>query len=258
MWLDCANLDMVGTQSEGNQGEEEVGMLRLLVVLFSGVLLMGACELPEEDAAAPTEEPGAPEVVEDPERERRAPEREPAEPEEAERPIPDPLTYEGSGDDLLAIEPPEDGPMLVHVAGNEAGRHFAVESYTAGGDRIDLLVNTTDPYDGVVFDSGSARELEISATGPWTVTVASIRAARVVRAGEAIEGEGDNVFQIEGSPRAAAVRGNEAGRHFAIRTVDPRGLLVNTTDPYEGRVRVPANASVVVVTAVGFWSITFE
>lgn len=174
-------------------------------------------------------------------------------------PIPDPVVYTGSGDDVLSIEPPEVGPITLHITGNEGARHFAVESYDADGQWLDLLVNTTEPYQGVVLDLGEAHELDISATGDWTIEVHPLRGATTVEIPGTIDGTGDYVFLLDGEPTIAHIIGNEAERHYAVETYNKRwDLLVNTTDFYDGRVRVESDAVIVVVTAVGPWSIEFE
>lgn len=231
-----------------------LAVLILLVLLIVLVAVATDDDVEEEIAATPEVE--EPEADDEPD---PTPEPEP-EPDPTPAPVPEPNQYQGSGDDVIAIEPPEEGRMTFHITGNDAGRHFAVAGYTADGNRTDTFVNTTDPYSGVVFDTGETRELEISAQGPWTVEVQSIRAAETVQIPGETDGGGDYVFQLDGDARTVAITGNEAGRHFAVEAYDASGsdLLVNTTEPYDGRVRLPSGAEVIVVTAVGEWSMTFE
>jgi hypothetical protein len=55
-----------------------------------------------------------------------------------------------------------------------------------------------------------------------------------------LEGAGDSVVSVEkwGGPAIAYIRGNQAGGHFAVTSLDINNevldLLVNTVDPYEG------------------------
>lgn len=70
----------------------------------------------------------------------------------------------GTGDAVLILEAAAD---VATITGNDAARHFAVESF--GGLFPDLLVNTVDPYTGQVQLSPDARILAITAAGPWTV-----------------------------------------------------------------------------------------
>jgi hypothetical protein len=75
----------------------------------------------------------------------------------------------------------------------------------------------------------------------------------------AIEGTGDDVIIIDGEPDIAQISGNADGRYFGVIGYSNRSnLLVNTTDPYDGRVIVARDTILVEVEAVGSWSITFE
>jgi len=187
------------------------------------------------------------------------------EPMEYPEPIPEPNVYESAGDDIIDIEKPEDELLaIMYVRGNEASRHFAINGYDAAGERTYLFVNTTDPYEGIVqlnVDSrrGDTTRLEVSGTGSWYIEIRSLRSARAASAPGKIIGEGDEVFLVEGELDTAFIVGNDAGRHFAIKGYNSRGnLLVNTTDPYEGRVMVPSDISVIEVTGFGEWEINFE
>ncbi len=221
----------------------------LLVCAFILMAIGSVADDSEDDEAVE-------ESVEEPEEDIEEPETE-TEPEPETEP--ESVTYEGSGDDILAIEPTEPGPMILNISGNQDGRHFAVESFDANGNELDLLVNVTEPYEGMVYDLGEARELDISAVGSWTVEVEPLRAATEVVVPGKIEGSGDYVFLLDGEPSEASISGNQDARHFAVEAYNQGSdLLVNTTDPYEGRVRIREDAKVVVMYAVGEWTIEFE
>ena len=59
-------------------------------------------------------------------------------------------------------------PDLANVTGNEASRHFSIWGY---GSNPDLLVNTSDPYEGTVILEEDTVVLEINAVGPWSIQV---------------------------------------------------------------------------------------
>jgi hypothetical protein len=61
-------------------------------------------------------------------------------------------------------------PDKAAVAGNAKARHFALISYGTDG-YIDLLVNTTDPYEGQVLLRPNVVLLEVKAEGPWSIDV---------------------------------------------------------------------------------------
>jgi hypothetical protein len=174
---------------------------------------------------------------------------------------PTPIVIEGSGDAVVDVERPDD-PSIIHITGNAASRHFAVTSYGSDGQRLDLLVNTTSPYDGkkpLDFLVGEhATRFEVSATGPWTISILPLTAAQVLRVPGSIEGRGDDVVFLTGNtPDLATIVGNDSSRHFAVREYGSGrpGLLVNTTDPYQGTVPLNTDTLILVISAVGDWAI---
>ena len=59
----------------------------------------------------------------------------------------------------------------MNIKGNSASRHFDIISYEKDGSYGDLLVNTSDAYDGKVMLKGSIYILKISAVGEWSITL---------------------------------------------------------------------------------------
>lgn len=180
-------------------------------------------------------------------------------------PVPQPLVYTGSGANVIDIQKPgdPDGAAIVYVRGNAAGRYFGIESYDASGDQLDLLVNTTDPYEGIVLldirrDDQTTR-LQITAEGDWYIEVRPLSSARRVTLPGTATGTGDDVFIMDGDPDVAHILGNADGRYFGVHAYGDRSdLLVNTTDPFDGRVIVRRDSVLMTVTAIGTWTITFE
>jgi hypothetical protein len=75
-----------------------------------------------------------------------------------------PGTATGTGDNVIALGDPAD---VATITGNSAASHFAVIGY--GGLFSDLLVNTTDPYEGQVIISEDTFLLAITAVGDWSI-----------------------------------------------------------------------------------------
>jgi hypothetical protein len=151
----------------------------------------------------------------------------------------------------------------VSIQGNQASRHFAVSTYDDKNNQIDLIVNTTDAYSGTVpinfMDGEVAVAFEVKATGDWTIQVIPLSQAPIYDGETTITGEGDSVFVMLGVKKTATIEANAGGNHFALISYgDSRELLVNTTDPYSGKVLIPSDAIVFEIKAVGEWSITFE
>lgn len=176
-------------------------------------------------------------------------------------PSPTPIVFTGLGDSIVDVDLPDDFIGLVHVIGNANSRFFAVKSYDALGNPIDLLVNTTDPYDGVrpldFRNNEHTTRFEISANGQWTIEVLPLSAIEKLEIPGTFSGSGDYVFAlIGGDPDLANINGNAAGRYFAVLSYgDNIDLLVNTTDPYQGTVILDAKTVIIEVQAIGDWTI---
>lgn len=176
-------------------------------------------------------------------------------------PPPEPISLSGSGDSVIDFEK-WTGPAIAQISGNQAGNgNFAIYAHTEN-DR-DLIVNTIDPYSGIVpldFASGQqTTRFEINAPGDWSITILPLSAARVLNVPGQIQGQGDDVIALDGGqPDIAAISGNQTGAgNFAIYAYTPndRDLIVNTIDPYSGSVPLDSNALVLVIHAVEDWTI---
>ena len=131
-----------------------------------------------------------------------------------------PARLSGSGDAVVDF----DNPFTIgvaHITGNKEGRHFAVESYGKDGEGIDLLVNATDPYDGVrpldFRGEVHTTRFVVKAPGKWEIEIASVWAVRSLAAPGSIKGKGDDVIALVGSkPDKAKITGNKESRYFAV------------------------------------------
>ena len=175
-------------------------------------------------------------------------------------PIPDPIVLTGTGDSIVDVDNYFEF-AIAHIVGNSSGRHFAVTNYGGDGESIDLLVNTTDPYDGIKpldFRNGEhTTRFEIKANGEWTIEILPVSYARILTVPGSIEGSGDEVFFLDGSkPDLVKITGNDEGRHFAVFSYGSSSdLLVNTTDIYSGTVIVDGDTIAIEVKANGPWTI---
>lgn len=176
---------------------------------------------------------------------------------------PEPIILTGTGDSLVSIEKGDEA-ALVRISGNAGSRFFAVENYDNEGNQIDLLVNTTDVYEGLrpldFRDGEHTAEFEVSATGAWTIEVLPLGSIERVDVPGEISGSGDYVFALNGdSPSRATITGNSDGRYFGVFSYGSiYDLLVNTTDVYEGTVRLESDTLIIEVEATGEWTISIE
>lgn len=180
-------------------------------------------------------------------------------------PVPEVQTYSGTGDSVVDVET-HVGPAIVHVVGNASGRYFAVENYGPNNTKMDLLVNTTAPYDGYHpldwRDDEETTRFSVEAVGQWTIEI--IPFAPIPEVGEHVievpgtyEGKGDDVIILAGeTPDLAKISGNNGDRYFSVEGyTDGYDLLVNTTEPYDGIVLLNPDTWAFEVTASGPWTI---
>lgn len=194
--------------------------------------------------------------------ETTVPEAEPTlTPEPTVAPIPDPVTYTGSGDDVIEIAPFPDTLYVFEISGNDAERNFIVKTYNSDGEYGELLVNTLDKYRGITMDSDfNVSAIEVKATGDWTITQRSMHDLDVMQAGQTYNGTGDSIVLVKGGGSTATITGNDAERNFVVRAYNAQGrrsLLVNELDKYSGKV-VAKDPIIFHISAVGDWSITLN
>lgn len=167
------------------------------------------------------------------------------------------FAVEGSGDDVIDFSIPNDDPAVIEFT-HSGSSNFAVISYTAGGERIDLLVNTIGSYSGarpVNFLVGEeVGELEISADGPWTATARPLSEMPVLN--ETLEGSGDQVV-LYASTESRLTLTHTGDSNFAVIawSSTDRDLLVNEIGAYEGTVRIDPAAFVIEIQADGAWTL---
>ena len=80
-----------------------------------------------------------------------------------------PGRIDGTGDDVIKLAGSE--PDIATISGNQDERHFSVIAYY-GSRSPDLLVNTTDVYQGQVVISNGAIILDVSAADNWSIEIA--------------------------------------------------------------------------------------
>lgn len=176
-------------------------------------------------------------------------------------PVPDPVTYTGSGDDVIEIIPFPGALYVFEITGNDAERNFTVKTYTSSGEYSQLLVNTLDKYHGITMDPGfDVSTIEVKSAGDWTITQHSIYDMDVIQSGQTYNGTGDGIVLVKDGGSTATITGNDAERHFAVRAYNAQGsssLLVNELGKYSGKV-VVSDPIILQISAVGDWSITLD
>ena len=70
----------------------------------------------------------------------------------------------GTGDQVLLVS---GSPDTAEITGNSEERYFGVQTYGSSG--YDLLVNTTDAYNGKVLVDPDIACIDVTAVGDWTI-----------------------------------------------------------------------------------------
>ncbi len=164
----------------------------------------------------------------------------------------------GSGDSIVAV--PEGITAALVTATHTGSRNFVIKSLDANNEMSDLLVNEIGPYSGTVdFGvtgwSDAPSTLQITADGPWTVTLSPVGSAPAP--GTDLSGKGDRVLRYEGDAGIATV--NHVGEsNFVIHFTDGTSpdLLVNEIGAYSGMIPIKSGPALIAVKADGDWTIT--
>lgn len=180
----------------------------------------------------------------------------------------------GSGDGVEQVPDIGSGFFVARIHGNLQGKYFSVTTYDSLGDQIDLLVNTGDAYYGIVpfnFDAYKLYDVsgglvEVKAVGEWSIEVIAMASMASAYSSQSIIGYGDSVFYVSGSALKAGVSGNKKSKYFSLSAVGvdgdniDRDLLINTSDPYQGSVRLPRNKDgfILIIKSSDAWGIAFD
>lgn len=168
----------------------------------------------------------------------------------------DAIELAGTGDDEVDLDVPDDAAGIAEIAYTGAA-NFTIQAFDATGEFPDLLVNTIGDYAGTVpvnFDGDPVRRLEITASGPWTITVRPVADAEefVGRA----EGSGDMVLVApDGIDGELGITHNGEDA-FVVQAYggDFPELLVDETGDFEGAVGV-SDVIALEIRADGRWTV---
>ncbi len=173
-----------------------------------------------------------------------------------------PTSHSGSS---AAVVPVPAGAKAGLVEATYSGSgHFAVESLDAQNQMDDLLVNHVGAYTGTTaFGFGLSSKppvnIQVTATGPWTLKISPISTAPNLVS--PASGKGDAVYLWNGKATSWAIT-NQGTGHFAVETegsgLFSHSLLVNQVGPFNGTVAAKAGPAVTIITSNGTWTITFS
>ena len=126
---------------------------------------------------------------------------------------PEPVVLQGKGDSIEDLNNPF-GAALYQISGNKCSGYFGVTSLDSDGQQVDLVVNTTEVYNGVRpldFGEKKTTRLEIKATCAWKITILPLTAMHVLTVPGQLSGTGDDVVMVRGAKAdIAQVTGNKS------------------------------------------------
>lgn len=168
-----------------------------------------------------------------------------------------PVVLSGSGDDVVDI--PTNLATCLVTAEYNGKSNFAIWSLDKNGDHIDLLVNTIGAYSGTTttgMRNATAAFLEISASGPWTITLTPIADTPVMTSGQPMHG--DKVVKVNTGTATKLTITNTGKSNFVVHGVSSSTskLLVNEIGNYSGTV-VNSNFTMFIVKSEGDWTISW-
>jgi hypothetical protein len=124
-----------------------------------------------------------------------------------------PIILEGTGDSVVDVQKPYN-PMIARIVYN-GGRNFAIWNVDAGGNKIDLLVNTIGAYQGTVpidfLQNQQTARFEITASDAWKIEILPLASARRENIPATIQGKGDDVIFFDGVGSPDLMTANATG-----------------------------------------------
>lgn len=142
--------------------------------------------------------------------------------------------YSGSGDDVVKGLKTIDGEFSYANITHEGDGFFSVEAHH--GDTYDLLVNTTEPYDGrTLLYPDTEYVFVVNGEGDWNIWVQRCLSS----SSDEFSGSGDYVTPIFLGTSDTYEITTKGDGHFAVTGYSSNGkeLLVNTTDQdYSGKI----------------------
>jgi hypothetical protein len=178
-------------------------------------------------------------------------------------PLVKPVKFSGSSDSIQKIKGGLTEARILTVSASGDG-NFAIEELGSKGDMIGLLVNAIGNYRGVTLvlpeDGAPIAAFKITASGPWTATLADVRTAAKWDAKKVAKGSGDQVLIIPGGTGdlETVKFSNKGAGNFAVYATgdSSRDLLVNQIGTWSGTEALPSGTVLIDLVSDGAWSIT--
>lgn len=167
-------------------------------------------------------------------------------------------TYHGVGDDVITLPK---GLKTAAVTAKHVGEsNFILVAMTKSGSWDEVLVNEIGDYRGMtplgLETPTRARVIEVTADGPWTITVRPVSSAPKAKLKKSYVGDQVLLYDVR-STKVRTFRHNGAGSFdvwYSNRSTAE--LLISRMGDYKGRKFVKAGPGLLVVSADGAWSVS--
>ena len=157
--------------------------------------------------------------------------------------------------------------LYVFQIGHSGSGHFSIWLLDRAGEKVELLVNTSEPFEGskaVRIPVEGDYLFDVSADGPWQIAIASPQLAADQKSFDGANQAATRAFKLEGGLKIFQLSHSGSG-HFGVWLLDGAGnkveLLANTSgSPFSGSkaLRVEPGWYVLDVSAERPWSVRIE
>lgn len=167
----------------------------------------------------------------------------------------------GRGDSVERFNIPEEA-VAIAVIDFQGDGFFGLKGLAADGSTTDLLASAIGQYQGTVLfdDREHSVALEVTANGPWTITIRHLSQADRWDPATTLAGGGDTVVIVD-PPISGLYTANvqHIGDGFFGLVAHGDGIspLVAEIDDYEGEIAIPAGTIVLEITSSSktFWTV---
>jgi len=187
------------------------------------------------------------------------PTEEPAE-EPTQAPQPKPLTYSGSGDEVVKFKKALKEPMLITTTWTGRSDNNTIYAYDADGDEGELLVNTIGSYRGTnivnLYDGDNVKALKIEGSGSWVITLKPLADAKAWDGSGTYKGKSDDVINVEDvfdGLDSMRFKSTNADGNVTVYGLGDNGedLIVNEIGNFSGKYLMPKGTVLLRISSDG-------
>jgi hypothetical protein len=183
--------------------------------------------------------------------------------EPTQAPQPKPMTYSGSGDEVVKFKKALTEPMLITTTWTGGSDNNTIYAYDADGNEGDLIVNTIGAYKGTnivnLYDGDNVKALKIEGSGNWRVTLRALTDAKRWDGTGTYKGTSDDVINVDGVFDGLDSMGfkstNADGNITVYGLGDNEELIVNEIGNFSGKYLVPNGTVLLRISSDGRWEL---